>query len=52
MAIIGRVLKKEKEKLITTVVLTIIMIFMASTVMYYVENPARPEVFTNIIETT
>jgi voltage-gated potassium channel len=52
MAIIGRVMKKEKEKLITTVVLTIIMIFMASTVMYYVENPAQPEVFTDIIETT
>jgi voltage-gated potassium channel len=52
MAIIGRVLQKEKEKLITTIVLTIIMIFMASTVMYYVENPAQPEVFTNIIETT
>jgi voltage-gated potassium channel len=52
MAIIGRVLKKEKEKLITTIILTVIMIFVASTVMYYVENPAQPEVFKNIIETT
>jgi voltage-gated potassium channel len=52
MAIIGRVLKKEKEKLITTIILTIIMIFVASSIMYYVENPAQPEVFTNIIETT
>jgi voltage-gated potassium channel len=52
MAIIGRVLKKEKEKLITTIILTIIMIFVASTIMYYVENPAQPEVFKNIIETT
>ena len=52
MAIIGRVLKKEKEKLLTTIILTIIMIFVASTIMYYVENPAQPEVFTNIIETT
>ncbi|MDR0583786.1 MAG: ion transporter [Treponema sp.] len=52
MAIIGRVLKKEKEKLITTIVLTVIMIFVASSLMYYVENPAQPEIFTNIIETT
>jgi len=52
MGIIGKVLKKEKEKLITTIVLTLIMIFMASTIMYYVENQAQPEVFTNIIETT
>jgi voltage-gated potassium channel len=52
MAIIGKVLKKEKEKLITTVVLTVIMIFTASTIMYYVESPAQPEVFKNIIETT
>jgi voltage-gated potassium channel len=52
MAIIGKVLKKEKEKLITTVILTVIMIFIASTLMYYVESPAQPEVFKNIIETT
>jgi len=52
MSIIGRVLKKEKEKLLTTIILTVIMIFIASTLMYYVENPAQPEVFTNIIETT
>jgi len=52
MAIIGKVLKKEKEKLITTIILTIIMIFIASTIMYYMENPAQPEVFDNIIETT
>ncbi|MDR2517702.1 MAG: potassium channel family protein [Spirochaetaceae bacterium] len=52
MAIIGKVLKKEKEKLITTIILTVIMIFVASTIMYYVESPAQPEVFKNIIETT
>ena len=52
MGIIGKVLKKEKEKLITTIVLTVIMIFIASTIMYYVESQAQPDVFTNIIETT
>jgi voltage-gated potassium channel len=52
MSIIGKVLKNEKEKLLTTIILTVIMIFVASTVMYYVESPAQPEIFTNIIETT
>jgi voltage-gated potassium channel len=52
MGIIGKVLKKEKEKLITTIILTLIMIFMASTIMYYVESQAQPDVFKNIIETT
>lgn len=52
MSIIGRVLKKEKEKLITTVFLTVIMIFVASSIMYYVESPSQPEVFTDIIATT
>ena len=52
MNIIGKVLKKEKEKLFTTVILTMVMIFLASTIMYYVENTAQPETFPNIIETT
>jgi len=52
MSIIGRVLKKEKEKLLTTIILTVIMIFVASTLMFYVENPAQPDVFVNILETT
>ncbi len=52
MLIIGKVLKKEKEKLLTTIILTVIMVFVASTVMYYAENAAQPEVFPNIIETT
>jgi voltage-gated potassium channel len=28
------------------------MIFVASTIMYYVESPAQPDVFRNIIKTT
>jgi len=52
MIVIGKVLKKEKEKLITTTIMTLVMIFIASAIMYYVESPAQPEVFTNIIETT
>jgi voltage-gated potassium channel len=52
MNIIGKVLNKEKEKLISTIILTIIMIFISATVMYYAENTAQPDIFPNIIETT
>jgi len=52
MATIGKVLKKEKEKLVTTIILTIIMIFIAATIMYYAEHTAQPDVYPNIIETT
>ena len=52
MVVIGKVFKKEKEKLLTTVILTLILIFIASTVMYYAETTAQPDVFPNIIETT
>jgi len=51
MNVIGKVLKKEKEKLISTIVLTVIMIFISATVMYYAENTAQPDIFPNIIET-
>lgn len=52
MVIIGNVLKKEKEKLFATVFLTIIMILVASTIMYYMENEAQPDQFPNILQTT
>jgi voltage-gated potassium channel len=46
------VLRKEKEKLIATMFLTLMMIFVASAIMYYMENDAQPEQFRNIIQTT
>jgi voltage-gated potassium channel len=52
MLIIGRVLKKEKEKLLSTIILTVLMIFIAATIMYYAENSAQPDVYPNILETT
>jgi voltage-gated potassium channel len=52
MVVIGKVLKREKEKLLTTIILTLIMIFIASTVMYHAEHAAQPEYFSNVIETT
>jgi voltage-gated potassium channel len=52
MIMIGKVLNKEKERLISTVFLTVIMIFVASTIMYYMENSAQPDIFPNILQTT
>ncbi|MBN2039146.1 MAG: potassium channel family protein [Spirochaetes bacterium] len=46
---IGRVLRKEKEKLLTTIFVTSILLIFASSIMYYVENEAQPEQFPNII---
>ncbi|MCT4660568.1 MAG: ion transporter [Tissierellales bacterium] len=48
MNLIGRILKREKELLIVTVSIIILLIFSASTLMYYVENPVQPEAFPNI----
>ncbi len=47
--VIGDVLKREKEKLVTTIFLTSILILFASSVMYYVENEAQPDKFPNIL---
>ncbi len=47
--IIGSVVKREKEKLLTTIFFTAIIILFASAVMYYVENEAQPDKFPNII---
>jgi voltage-gated potassium channel len=49
--IIGRVLKKEKEKLVMTLFITGLMILFASSLLYYIENPIQPDKFPNIIET-
>jgi voltage-gated potassium channel len=47
--IIGQVVKREKEKLLTTILFTSIIIIFASSIMYYVENEAQPDKFPNII---
>lgn len=50
MGMILKVLKNEKEKLITTVSFTTILLLFASVLMYYVENEAQPDKFPNIVE--
>lgn len=49
MDTIVQVLKNEKEKLITTLFITSILLIFASSIMYYVENEAQPDQFPNII---
>lgn len=49
LIIIGSVVRREKEKLLTTMLFTGIIILFASSVMYYVENEAQPDKFPNII---
>lgn len=48
---IKKVLKNEKEVLIITLVFSFVLILISSILMYYIENPAQPEVFPNITAT-
>ncbi|MDR2632788.1 MAG: potassium channel family protein [Treponema sp.] len=49
--LIAQVFKGEKEKILTTVFMTGVMLLLAASVMYYVENAAQPDKFPNIIAT-
>jgi voltage-gated potassium channel len=51
LSIIGRVLKNEKDKLISTILITVLLLLLASSVMYFIENTAQPGEFPNIIAT-
>lgn len=46
-----RVLKKEKDKLLMTLFCTGLMILLASSMLFYIENPIQPDKFPNIIDT-
>ncbi|MDR2808136.1 MAG: ion transporter [Spirochaetaceae bacterium] len=49
--LIAQVFKGEKEKILTTIFMTGLMLLLASSVMYYIENTAQPDKFPNIIAT-
>jgi voltage-gated potassium channel len=49
--LIGRVIRKEKSKLLMTGFVIVVMIILASSIMYYFENAVQPEKFPNIIAT-
>lgn len=48
---IVRVMTKRREELLVTLTIVFVMLILASSLMYYVENEAQPDVFTSIPET-
>lgn len=48
MGTIGKVLYKTKEELLVTIFAGFLLLIIASTLMYYVENPVQPELFSSI----
>lgn len=51
LAVIATIFREKKEDLVTTVFLSIILLVIASTFMYYIENEAQPAAFPNILAT-
>ena len=50
LKLIGSVIKETKYDLLVTVFLTFILLIIASTLMFYIENDAQPDAFENIGE--
>ena len=50
LKLVGEVLMKKKSELFVTIFVTLILILIASTLMYYIENNAQPKAFPNIVE--
>jgi len=48
LRVIGQVLKKTKNDILVTVFMVFILLILASTLMYSIENDAQPEAFENI----
>jgi voltage-gated potassium channel len=51
LSLMGQVLKNEKEKLIMTIFIMFMLLLLASSTMFYIENEAQPDNFPNIIST-
>ena len=49
LKMISRVLKRKREDLIVTIFVMTILLLLSSSVMYYLECDAQPDVFPNII---
>jgi voltage-gated potassium channel len=48
LKLIAKVLKKEKEKLYITIFFMLVLILLASSIMYFIENDVQPDKFSNI----
>jgi len=51
LTLINDVVREKREELAIAIFFTMFMLLITSTVMYYVENSAQPEQFSNIPET-
>ncbi len=51
LSLISQVIKETRQELNITIFITIILLFFASTLMYFIENSVQPEAFPNIIAT-
>jgi len=49
LRLVGDVLRDKRQELFTTIFLTFLLILLASTMMYYLEQEVQPEQFPNII---
>ena len=49
LMLIGRVFRRSKSDLIVTLFVTFLLLLLSSSLMYFVENPAQPDKFPNII---
>ncbi len=47
LASVAEVLKKRSSQLISSMLIVLLLMIISSVIMYSVENPAQPEVFTN-----
>jgi len=48
MKTMGRVLRNKKEELGLTIFIVMLLLIIASSLMYFVENPAQPDAFSSI----
>lgn len=48
LQLLGRVIMSKREELLLTTGITLILLVMASTMMFYVEHEAQPDAFTDI----
>jgi voltage-gated potassium channel len=51
LSILGRVLVEKKADLLATIFIALILIIIASTLMYNLEHELQPDAFPNIVET-
>ena len=49
LSLLNKIIKDKKSELLSALVITFFLIFLSGFLMYYIENPAQPEVFSNIL---